>query len=70
MNDATRIILASTSPYRRKLFERLHVPFEVLKPDFDEASPGSMSPEALVGLPMIRLCKVIRPLERLTAPIG
>jgi len=48
MNDARLIILASTSPYRRILFERLHIPFEVCKPDFEEAEPGSMPPEELV----------------------
>jgi septum formation protein len=36
-----RIILASTSPYRRELLERLHLPFEVKSPGIDEAArPG------------------------------
>ncbi len=48
MSNGQCIILASTSPYRRILLERLHVPFEVCKPDFEEAKPGSMPPEKLV----------------------
>jgi septum formation protein len=31
-----RIVLASTSPYRRALLERLRLPFEVRAPDVDE----------------------------------
>jgi len=48
MPDHPRLILASTSPYRRQLLERLHLPFEVEAPDFDEAAPGSMPVEQLV----------------------
>ena len=32
-----RIILASTSPYRRQLLERLHIPFDTVDPIVDEA---------------------------------
>lgn len=46
--DRGRIILASTSPYRQTLLERLRLPFEVAAPDFDELAPGSMHPEQLV----------------------
>jgi septum formation protein len=31
-----KIILASTSPFRKSLFERLNLPFETMAPDFDE----------------------------------
>lgn len=43
-----RIILASTSPYRQILLERLHIPFGICKPDFKEAEPGDMPPNELV----------------------
>lgn len=33
-----RLVLASTSPYRRALLERLEVPFDVDAPDFDEST--------------------------------
>src|SRR5579862_9492750 len=32
----TEIILASTSPYRRKLLERLQIPFSQMAPPIDE----------------------------------
>jgi MAF protein len=43
-----RLILASTSPYRRELLVRLRLPFEQVPPGFVEASAGSMPPEELV----------------------
>ncbi|HXH72557.1 MAG TPA: Maf family protein [Mariprofundaceae bacterium] len=42
------LILASTSPYRRELLERLHLPFTQERPDFDELPAGSMAPVELV----------------------
>ncbi|MES2152982.1 MAG: Maf-like protein [Pseudomonadota bacterium] len=38
-----RLILASSSAYRRELLARLHLPFEVMLPDIDESAlPGEM----------------------------
>ena len=43
MSDAVRLILASTSRYRRDLLERLRLPFEVVAPAVDEAPlPGEV----------------------------
>lgn len=42
-----RLVLASTSPYRRQLLERLHVPFAVANPHVDETAQPGESPEAL-----------------------
>lgn len=42
------LILASTSPYRRALLERLAIPFEQIAPGFAEAAPGSMEVDLLV----------------------
>jgi septum formation protein len=40
-----RLILASTSPYRRELLARLHLPFEAVAPGVDEAAlPGEAPP--------------------------
>ena len=36
--DSRRIVLASTSPYRRALLARLRLPFEVMAPAVDEAA--------------------------------
>jgi septum formation protein len=39
-----RLILASTSPYRRELLARLQLPFEAVAPDADESPLGDESP--------------------------
>lgn len=40
-----RLVLASTSPYRRELLSRLGVPFEVAAPDVDETPLPGESPD-------------------------
>jgi septum formation protein len=47
MSDLT-IILASTSPYRRMLLERLQLPFKTISPEVDETPLPGESPQALV----------------------
>lgn len=42
----TRIVLASTSPYRRELLQRLRLPFDVLAPRVDEAALPAEAPRA------------------------
>ena len=42
-----RLILASTSPYRRELLARLRLPFEAMAPGIDEAAQAEESPAAL-----------------------
>jgi septum formation protein len=41
------IVLASTSPYRRELLQRLRLPFEVVAPAVDEAARPGENPLAL-----------------------
>lgn len=43
-----RLLLASTSPYRRDLLARLRLPFETASPGTDEAARAGELPEALV----------------------
>ncbi|HEX7044680.1 MAG TPA: Maf family nucleotide pyrophosphatase [Burkholderiales bacterium] len=45
---SVRLILASSSPYRRDLLARLGLPFEVAAPDVDEHPLPGESPQALV----------------------
>ncbi len=45
---AHRLILASTSPYRRELLERLRVPFTTVSPDCDETALPGEKPADLV----------------------
>ncbi len=44
----TPLILASTSPYRRELLQRLRVPFETVSPAVDESPLSGESPAQLV----------------------
>lgn len=41
----TRLILASSSQYRKELLSRLHLPFDVLVPDIDETAHAGEIPE-------------------------
>lgn len=41
-----RLILASSSPYRRALLERLRIPFDVIAPSLDETPHAGESPAA------------------------
>jgi septum formation protein len=43
-----KLVLASTSPYRRELLERLGLPFEAVAPRFDEQLDQGIAPEELV----------------------
>lgn len=43
-----RLLLASTSPYRRELLARLRLPFEVARPEVDEAPRDGETPVELV----------------------
>jgi septum formation protein len=44
-----RLLLGSTSPYRRELLNRLRVPFDIASPDVDEAPRPGESPAALAA---------------------
>jgi len=48
MNQTRTLVLASTSPFRRALLEKLQIPFETLSPDVDETPNDNESPQALV----------------------
>lgn len=43
-----KLILASSSPYRKELLARLQLPFTVIEPDTDETPLANESPSALV----------------------
>ena len=42
-----RLVLASTSPYRRELLQRLRLPFEVARPQVDETPLDGERPDAM-----------------------
>lgn len=43
-----QLVLASTSPFRQQLLEKLAIPFSVLSPDCDETPQADESPQQLV----------------------
>ncbi len=42
---ATKLVLGSSSIYRRELLQRLHIPFEIDNPDVDETPLDNESPD-------------------------
>ena len=43
-----KIILASSSPNRKELFDRLGIAYEIIKPDYEEHINPDISPEAQI----------------------
>lgn len=46
VSNQPRLVLASSSRYRRELLDRLRIPFDVITPDIDETPLDGESPEA------------------------
>jgi septum formation protein len=44
-----RLVLGSSSPYRRELLSRLHLPFDTCSPDIDESPLPGEAPRALAA---------------------
>ena len=56
-----RLVLASTSVYRRQLLERFGLPFELARPDVDEAAlPGETPPATAQRLALAKAKAVAR----------
>jgi septum formation protein len=56
---ASRLILASTSRYRRELLARLRLPFDVVSPEVDETPAPGETPAALAQrLALAKACAV------------
>jgi septum formation protein len=47
--DLPRLVLASTSPYRRALLERLGIPFSVARPEVAEERRAGETPDGMAG---------------------
>lgn len=45
----TQLVLASTSPYRKELLQRLGLAFQTIAPNVDESIQGKESPQQLVA---------------------
>ncbi len=57
--STTTLILASSSPYRQELLQRLQIPFSVDEPDIDESAVGDEPPAALVERLAIAKAKAV-----------
>lgn len=54
-----KLILASSSPFRRELLSRLMIPFDVVAPEVDETPHPNESPQALVERLAIAKAQVV-----------
>lgn len=60
-NSAKKLILASTSVYRRELLERLRLPFDVISPQVDETPlPGESTLDLALRLAKAKAAAVAR----------
>jgi septum formation protein len=60
-NSAKKLILASTSVYRRELLERLHIPFSVVSPKVDETPlPGESTLDLALRLAKAKAAAVAK----------
>jgi septum formation protein len=57
--DMPRLVLASSSPRRKELLEKLHIPFAIRSPRTDETVPGNMPPAEVVLELAVRKAKAV-----------
>ena len=65
-----KLILGSSSPFRKMLLERLMLPFEVANPDIDETPHNGETPIALVERLAIEKAKAVAALHPNSLVIG
>jgi len=65
-----KLILASSSPYRRELLERLRIPFEIMPPELDETPLAGETPQQLTERLAIAKARTIADRERQALVIG
>ncbi|WP_213876689.1 Maf family nucleotide pyrophosphatase [Pseudomonas sp. dw_358] len=64
------LLLASSSPYRRELLNRLRLPFECASPDIDESRQAGEAPHALVSRLAQQKAAALAPTHRTHLIIG
>lgn len=67
---SVNLVLASSSPFRRALLERLGLPFEAISPDVDEAPNPNEAPPALALRLALAKARAIAPLRPNALIIG
>ncbi len=65
-----KLILASSSPYRRELLERLRIPFEIMPPELDETPLAGETPQQLTERLAIAKARTIADRQRQALVIG
>ena len=65
-----KLLLASSSPYRRELLERLRLPFDWASPDIDESQLPNEAPDALVSRLARQKAEALAPTHRQHLIIG
>ena len=70
MPPQPRLILASTSRYRRELLSRLRLPFDVVSPEVDEAPESGERPEALAQRLAVAKARAVAALHPSAIVIG
>jgi septum formation protein len=65
-----KLILASSSPYRRELLARLKIPFEVVLPEIDETPRPDETPQALVERLSVEKAQAVATGQRRALVIG
>jgi septum formation protein len=70
MSSPPRLILASTSRYRRELLQRLRLPFDVVSPQVDETAQPGETPAALASRLALAKAQVVAAQRREAIVIG
>jgi septum formation protein len=65
-----RLVLASTSPYRRELLARLHLPFDAVAPGVDEAALPGEAPSVLAQRLALRKASAVAERDAEAVVIG
>ncbi|MEK6551389.1 MAG: Maf family nucleotide pyrophosphatase, partial [Pseudomonadota bacterium] len=65
-----KLILASSSPFRRELLERLRIPFEIMPPELDETPLAGETPQQLTERMAIAKARKIADIEPRALIIG
>ncbi|MCW8976205.1 MAG: Maf-like protein [Sedimenticola sp.] len=68
--NTTKIILGSTSPFRRQLLEKLRLQFDVDSPDIDESHQPEETPEQMVARLSIEKARAVAKKHKQALIIG
>lgn len=70
LSNMPQLILASNSPRRRELLQKLNIPFKALSPNVDESISTYVSPEDIVMTLALRKANIVKDLEENAVVVG